>query len=375
MIALPTLYSRTSTGAVQTWTIEVQEDKYRTAYGQVDGKEQTTNWTTCYATNEGRANARTGIEQALFEAKALWKKKKDSGCFEDIKDIDTSLFTEPMLAKKYEDYRDEIKYPIFSQPKLDGLRLVARKDGLFSRNGKEYFSVPHIARALEPIFKMFPNIILDGELYCDKFANDFNAICSLVKKTKPTEEDLKASEAVIQYWIYDWVDIKSTFSSRYDDIKCFVKVCKSDAIHLVSTTKVQCSKELDDLYAEYLQQEYEGQMVRVDKPYEMKRSKYLLKRKEFQDREYKIVGTVEGEGNKTGMLGAFVLLNDNGLTFNSNIKGTREYLQELWNEKERLIGRLATVKYFNLTPVNEDGTGGVPRFPYVIKIREDFDIV
>ena len=375
MIALPTLYSRTSTGAVQTWTIEVQEDKYRTAYGQVDGKGQTTNWTTCYPTNEGRANARTGIEQALFEAKALWKKKKDSGCFEDIKDIDTSLFTEPMLAKKYEDYKDEIKYPIFSQPKLDGLRLVARKDGLFSRNGKEYFSVPHIARALEPIFKMFPNIILDGELYCDKFANDFNAICSLVKKTKPTEEDLKASEAVIQYWIYDWVDIKSTFSSRYDDIKCFVKVCKNDAIRLVSTTKVQCSKELDDLYTEYLQQEYEGQMVRIDKPYEMKRSKYLLKRKEFQDREYEIVGTIEGEGNKTGMLGAFVLKNDNGLTFNSNIKGTREYLQELWNEKEKLIGRLATVKYFNLTPVNEDGTGGVPRFPYVIKIREDFDVV
>lgn len=53
---LPTLYSRTNTGAVQTWTVEVSNDSYRTIHGQLNGKLQTTEWTQCYTTNEGRAN-------------------------------------------------------------------------------------------------------------------------------------------------------------------------------------------------------------------------------------------------------------------------------------------------------------------------------
>jgi hypothetical protein len=119
-MTLPTLYSRTSTGAIQNWTIEIQDDAYCTHFGQVDGKQQTTAHTICRPKNEGKANATTGAEQALKEAKALWKKKKDSGCFEDINDIDKMTFTEPMLAKKYEDYADEIEFPVYSQPKLDG---------------------------------------------------------------------------------------------------------------------------------------------------------------------------------------------------------------------------------------------------------------
>jgi hypothetical protein len=40
----------------------------------------------------------------------------------------------------------------------------------------------------------------------------------------------------------------------------------------------------------------------------------------------------------------------------------------MWNNKNELIGKSATVKYFNLTP------DGVPRFPYVIKIdRESYE--
>jgi len=372
-MTLPTLYSRTATGAIQTWTIETEGDKYRTVFGQKNGAIQTTNWTTCYPTNEGRANARNSDEQAVFEAKALWKKKKESGCFENIEDIDTALFTEPMLAKKYEDYVADLtmQYPVYCQPKLDGLRCVARKDGLYSRNGKMYFSVPHIEEALKPFFEQYPNVILDGELYCDKFANDFNAICSLVKKTKPSKADLEASARNIQYWVYDNVDTTKTFKERNNWL--YDVFPKHVSLKWVQTYKCLTSLALDSYYEDFIQQGYEGQMVRIDKPYENKRSKYLLKRKEFQDREYIIVDTVEGEGNKQGMLGALTLKNDNGLTFNSNVKGTREYLQELWSEKEKLIGKLATVKYFNLTPVNEDGTGGVPRFPYVIKIREDFD--
>ena len=361
---LPTLYSRTSTGAIQNWTIEVENDSYRTHFGQVDGKQQTTEWTLCKPKNEGKANATTGAEQALKEAQALWKKKKDSGCFEDINDIDKMIFTEPMLAKKYEDYADEIVFPVYSQPKLDGIRCVARKDGLWSRNGKKFVSVPHIEDALKPVFELHPNLILDGELYCDKFSNDFNAICSLVKKTKPTDQDLKDSAASIQYWVYD-SDVKNKFHLRfYDVVQSTIDMVASDCIREVPTEFVQNKLYLDELYEKYINEGYEGQMVRLDKPYENKRSKSLLKRKEFQDKEYVILDILEGEGNRSGGAGAMVFQNEEGVRFNSNIKGSREYCKELLENKETYIGKLATIQYFNLTPDN------IPRFPFVIGIRD-----
>ena len=71
----------------------------------------------------------------------------------------------------------------------------------------------------------------------------------------------------------------------------------------------------------------------------------------------------DGTGNRTGMAGFMVMKNDNGTTFKSNIKGSHEFLTELLNNKEKLVGQLATVQFFHLTP------DGVPRFPYVIAIR------
>jgi len=218
---LPMLFARTNTGAIQTWTIEVDGNKYRTHYGQLDGAIQITEWTLCVGKNTGKKNATSNEDQAVKEAKATWKKKKESGYFEKITDIDGVSFTEPMLAKNYDDYKDDLKYPVYSQPKLDGIRCVVKKDGMWSRNGKPIVSAPHVLVALKDFFVKFPNAILDGELYADKFANDFNAICSLVKKTKPTPEDLTESAKNIQYWVYDWI-VQKTFSDRNADITTYL---------------------------------------------------------------------------------------------------------------------------------------------------------
>ena len=50
---------------------------------------------------------------------------------------------------------------------------------------------------------------------------------------------------------------------------------------------------------------YEGQMIRKDAPYECKRSKNLLKRKEFITEEFKVVKVVEGQGAWTGYVKRF----------------------------------------------------------------------
>lgn len=363
-MTLPTLYARTNTGAIQQWTVEAHNNSYRTTFGQVDGKLQTTNWTECYETNSGRSNQRTSEQQAEFEAKALWKKKKDSGYFESIEEIDKPTFVEPMLAKNYEDYKDSINFPIFSQAKLDGIRCVVTKDGMFTRNGKKIESCPHIFNELQKFFTKDQSLVFDGELYNHELKHDFNKITSLVKKTKPTTNDIKESLSLIQYWIYDIVDSTKTFEERYNWIQFELFTKEYESLKPVWAPRLANQQELDALYTEYIQYGFEGQMIRLNTKYENKRSKNLLKRKDFQDREYTILDIIEGEGNKSGMAGAMVFENELGIKFNSNIKGSKEFLKEIWKDKNQLIGEQATVKYFNLTPDNK-----VPRFPYVIAIR------
>jgi hypothetical protein len=58
-----------------------------------------------------------------------------------------------------------------------------------------------------------------------------------------------------------------------------------------------------------------------------------------------------------------VLKNNKGDNFNSNIKGSHEFLADLFQNKEKYIGEKATVQFFHLSPY------GIPRFPYVTSIR------
>lgn len=361
---LQTIYKKTKTGATQEWSIEVEGNKYRTHSGQVGGVISTNEWTVCFGKNVGRANATTDDEQALAEAVAKRTKKLESGYFEDINNINKQQYFEPMLASKWEDSKDKIQYPIYSQPKLDGIRCIVTKDGMFSRNGKPILSAPHILQELHTHFKIYPNMIFDGELYADKFANDFNKIVSLVKKTKPTKEDLAESKKNIEYHIYDLPSVDDVFFVRYIKLcdlrlpKCCVKVL---------THMVKSEDDVMDRYSEYVEYGYEGQILRLNGKYENKRSKFLLKHKSFQDSEFTILDICEGEGNKTGQVG-YMVFEIEGKRFKSNVKCSWEEGAEILKSKSKLIGKSATIQYFNLTP------DGIPRFPYVINIaREEYE--
>ena len=118
------------------------------------------------------------------------------------------------------------------------------------------------------------------------------------------------------------------------------------------------------MYGEWVDRGYEGQMIRSNEPYENKRSKTLLKRKDFQDREYTVLGWREGVGNRAGTIGHLSFETEDGVSFNSNVKGCFEYLASLLKQADNLVGKQATIKFFQLTP------DGVPRFPYVIAIRD-----
>lgn len=362
---LNTLYKRAVNGKINEWTIEVNGACFRTISGYTDGIKTTSEWTCCESKNIGKKNETTPEQQALLEAQAMWSKRIELGSYESIDDIDKPKFFNPMLAHKFEDHKDKIKYPVYSQPKLDGIRCIVRSDGMWSRNGKKIISAPHIYESLKPLFEINPDLIFDGELYADKFANDFNAICSLVKKTKPTANDLKESKDKIEYHIYDIPSHTGTFNERIYDLD---KIKLPNCCKLVDTFIINNEKEVTEYYEDYVNKGYEGQMIRLDEKYESKRSKSLLKHKSFIDEEYTILDIEEGGGNKTGMIGSFVFKNKDGKQFNASPKFNWEECQEMWKQKDQLIGKTATVKYFNLTP------DGVPRFPYVIKIdRESYE--
>ena len=360
---LPTLYSRTSTGAVQEWTVEISENRYRTMHGQVGGKIVTTSWFVANPTNEGRANYRDGNAQAIFEAKATWKKKVEAGAFEDINAIDTPTFVEPMLAKKWEDRKDKVVFPVYTQHKLDGARSVIGKHGATSRGGKHWVTIPHIIEELSIVFKEMPNLILDGELYNHEFHDDFNKIMSMIKKTKPSAADLAESKKYVQYHCYDICDDKMVYSDRAVRIEEIIKKYNLKYVIPVKSFKVNTEAQLDELYGQFLEDGYEGQMVRLNTPYEFKRSSNLLKRKTFIDDEYKIIEIGEGKGNKSDMAGFALMEREDGVRFRSNIKGNHDFLKDLWINRNKYAGTWATLKYFQLTP------DGIPRFPYLIKLR------
>tara|TARA_Y100001973_G_scaffold31797_1_gene47977 strand:- start:3326 stop:4501 length:1176 start_codon:yes stop_codon:yes gene_type:complete len=387
---LPILYKLTTAGAIQQWQIVVDGDKYRTISGQKDGKKIQNKWTVCKPKNVGRANATTGEEQAIKEAVAKHDKKLESGYHLNVKNIKKKKFYEPMLAQDFKNKNrqkevmseiDEsgVGTPVFSQPKLDGIRCIAMREGLFTRTGKEITAVPHISEALEPFFEKYPNAVLDGELYNHKYKDDFNKIIHLVRKQNLTDEHLAESEEMIQYHIYDAPVIGEGFGGRYnwtekDSFSDRTSILdaqfpnlgldKEDCLVLVETTEIHGREQLDRCYEDYVDTGYEGQMIRLDGPYENKRSPRLLKRKDFIDEEYKILGYEEGKGNRAGTIKHFQFQSKTGKPFNSNVKGTFEYLADLLQNAKSLIGKKATVKYFNLTP------DGVPRFPYVIAIRD-----
>ena len=357
---LTTLYKRATTGKIVEWFIEVEGNKFRTTTGFTDGKKTTSAWTECAGKNTGKKNETTPEQQALAEATAIHRIRIEQGSFENINDIDNPTFFAPMLAKKIEDRMGKFKMPVFSQPKLDGVRCVVNARGMWTREGKELLSAIHIYHDLLPFFEENPDLILDGELYCDKLANDFNKIISLVRKKKPTAEDLAESKNFIQYHVYDLPSHTGKFSER---TMALADMTLPKSCVLVPTYILNELDQITTQFEKYVNDEYEGQMIRLDEVYENKRSNSLLKHKEFDESEFVVQGVIEGKGNMSGKVGKVNLIAENGKPFDSPINGDWEYLTKLFKEN-KLVGKQVTVRHFKWTP------DGIPRFPKVIVVRD-----
>jgi len=192
MKSLPTLFSRTSTGAVQQWTVQIDGNKFRVESGQTDGKKVLSEWTVCEPKNVGRANATTAEEQALSEAEAKWDKKLKTGYTTDVKKIDEcTSYIEPMLAKDFE----RLSYQDGLEEWLDCFRtsimvfaalLHMMVSVLFSRAAKVKNGLAFriSIRTWKSSLRSFSEAVLDGELYNYDLRQKLNELTKLVRKTK-----------------------------------------------------------------------------------------------------------------------------------------------------------------------------------------------
>jgi DNA ligase-1 len=365
------IYKKDSNGNTRVWWLESEDDKFRVHSGVLNGQIVVSGWTVCEPKNTGKKNATTAEQQCLVEVEANYKKKLAQGNYKESPDtvtLNEDNFFKPMLAKEYgEDGTYVSGSTVYSQAKLDGLRCIATIEGLFSRQGKPIVSVPHVHRALQTLFQRDPDLILDGELYSDRLSDNFNEIISLARKSKPTNEDFKKSEEMIGYWVYDVPSCEGGFEKRIQKLYELITINSAiypGAICVVETHEVKNQNELDELYAKYMSQGYEGQMIRtLGKDYENKRTKQLLKRKEFKDEEFEILSVEEGLGNWAGYAKTITVKHNDGSdrVFGSGVAGTQEFTKALLAERDALVGTMVTIKYQNLTPE------GIPRFPVAVK--------
>ena len=271
----------------------------------------------------------------------------------------------PMLAYPVSDKPINYDDKVFMQPKLDGVRCLIqydKKTGVtaWSRTGKQWKNIHHITSSLEKWFKSNQTTVLDGELYNHDLRDDFEKIVSLVRKQKPKPEDRKEARKLIQYHVYDYcMAVNNKLNLLESDMNRYEKrmhqlVCSDmygKHIRYVPSRGVHSLDKAKEIHNDFLEKGYEGSILRLDGPYKCGRSYDLMKFKDFSDTEATIIGYELGKGKRTGTLGKFIMLDDEGVEFGCPPGKGYSYkdLAEMLENVTDYIGKRATFTYFQRT--------------------------
>jgi ATP-dependent DNA ligase len=384
MKTFPTLYLRSSAGALQQWSIRVDDNVITVSWGQVGGAIQKTNEFVKSGKNLGKKNATTPSEQAESQAASKWLKKiKREGYVEDAerakrgeRDMDGGI--PPMLAPS----KMNPKHLIFlldMQPKLDGVRcivmIVDGKVSLWSRRCEEMTkALPHIAAAYAEAYAKIPGIfVFDGEAY--RHGWSLQKISTFVRK----KNEARPGHEQIGHYVYDmpsaggcWLDRKAALAAA---------ALPNQYVHRVETTTVATLEEAWAYHDVKVSEGYEGAMGRnhCGEYEEDTRSQHLNKFKIFVDHEFKIIGVKDGVGKFEGKAIFICEMPEKpfddfpenltwpaGATFDCTSPGTMEDKAEYFVNFEKYRGLLHTVKHKGYT---EDG---LPWHP-VGKAVRDYD--
>jgi len=290
---------------------------------------------------ESRTNVKTGYEKALKRAQTMWN-NEHTKCNQVL----------PMLANKWDDRKKYISEPFYVQPKLDGVRLLVSKDGGISRTGKIIPGTEVLGKGLGP------GQYVDGEAYDPNLT--FEDLTSTFK-TDPLK---------LKFYVFDFFDLRAearardqmTFEQRWEYVKDSIY---NPHYEYVDTFSVKKHKDMEGYHKMFIQQGYEGTMIRDRfSVYEVgQRSNYLLKYKDFQTEEYEITGAKTGHGRDADAV-VWVCKTENGQQFTVRPEGTIAQREEHYKNYKKYMGKMLTVRFQNLTAL------GVPRFPVGVTIRD-----
>lgn len=362
----PPIYRAGKNGTL-FWQGEVVGSRYRSHSGLVGGTVVTSAWSDAYATNEGKANARTPHEQAVFiiEAKQT-KLLKSGGYFSDIANVGQQQFVAPMLAHKYDEKKPP-RFPVYVQRKLNGVRCVITREGMFTRNGEAIVSCPHIFQAVKWAFqKHNKDLVLDGELYNHDLHEDLNELVSLVRKKNVEQEHLERSKELVEFHAYDCFfnpAVAEPQHMRLSRLHSIVTITNSPYVVLVQSFLAHNQEYVRKMFESFLNEGYEGAMLRDHEAvYVNERTKALLKFKPREDAEFEVIRVEDGNGKRKGKAARVICRSDKGVEFAANVKWPDQIKERIWAERDMYPGSKATVSYAYITAY------GKPFHPYVEKL-------
>lgn len=366
------LFKKNNKGVLQFWEARADGNTVVSTWGELNTDNPQESIQVVEGKNKGRANETSAYEQAELLVEQLIKKKLKSGyvrtkeeALNGEEDEAIAGGIKPMLAENSKDYG--IPVPCYIQPKLDGHRCIAIVDRngqvtLWSRKREPITSQPHIVKELQEFAKEFglTDIAFDGELY--KHGVKFQELAKYIRPQNPRP----GVEDVVQYHIYD-VAVNTPFKQRLEQWVSKVNEWRCTYIKPVSTEYVESEERIHSRFRHYRDLGYEGIMLRPgDGCYENKRSKTLLKLKEFEDAEFDIVGVGSGSGAESDcIMFTCCLPEDKTKTFNVRPRGSHDERRKMFKHKDSFIGKQLTVVFQGYTD------DGYPRFPVGKAVRED----
>jgi len=319
---------------------------------------------------KGKAK-RTIREQMELELASMIKEKRDKGykdTIEEISDVktDDSGRPKPMLAKDPKGQLAKIikgKKGYVSQ-KLDGIRcMLGQKNGEYytcSRGGGNYDTVCKnifLEPAIKEFFKYYPDILLDGELYCHGHSlEELSGDCRKINW-------VESRHAKLEFWIFDVLIQDMSFEDRLKILQQIKP--QTNKVKIVEHIEVNSEQELMDLHDAWVSDGYEGAIWRdANEVYKVGgRDNRMIKVKLFQDAEFKVIGITEGLRDEDMV---FVCEMEDGKQFEAKPVGTRETrLDYLVNFEEKYKERMATIKFFHYSEK------GVPNLPIFKNFRID----
>lgn len=329
----------------------------------------------------GRA-ARTIEQQAILEYNSIINNYLDKGYktqeqlgIVDINDaveveskvpninLDQNGALKPMLAKHYKDIPNfDWDKSYYASIKLDGTRasIFVRNGKIVtsSRGGKNY-DIPATYILNDPcvkeIFELYPDIILDGELYIHgKPLSYISGLCRL--------KDLDPKHDELRFYCYDIVDESKTFIERLEIIKS-LPIEPLSKLKIVEHYPLSGKEDIMNKHNQAIQDGYEGLILRDPlKTYKCGSRDRMFKVKEFTDDEFKILGIVDGLRDEDM---CFLMETKEGYVFKAKPVGDRKLKTWYKEHVNDLIGQMGTVKYFGYTTTDKP----VPNLPVFKNVR------